>query len=136
MNNSSNTTNREQQLLTWTQIISDCQAAKATGTKVRDWLKANNISKDTYYYWYREVKDSYISSSLPEIVPVSEAIVPSTTPIPMSYPNGNTSLVSTAEASTSMQSSIKLSINGIDIEVSELTNPELLSNVIKAVRYA
>ena len=135
MINSSNT-NKEQQLCIWTQIISDCQSAKAAGTKVKDWLKANNISKDTYYYWYREVKDSYMSSSLPEIVPVSEAIVPSTTPIPMSYPNGNTSLVSTAEASTSMQSSIKLSINGIDIEVSELTNPELLSNVIKAVRYA
>lgn len=66
MNNSSNT-NREQLLLTWTQIISDCHAAKATGTKVRDWLKANNISKDTYYYWYKEAKDSYISSSTYQI---------------------------------------------------------------------
>ena len=133
----SNNSNREQQLCIWMQIISDCQSAKASGMKVKDWLKANNISKDTYYYWYREVKDSYMNSSLPEIVPVSEALTPSAAPVPMTYPNvGNTTLVPAAELSSSRTSSIKLSINGVDIEVTELTNPDLLSNVIKAVRYA
>ena len=132
MNNSSNT-NREQQLVTWSQIISDCQSARASGIKVRDWLKANNISKDTYYYWYREVKDSYISSSLPEIIQVPEVLIPSTSSIPGSCTDDNNS----SSASRSVQSSsIKLSINGINIEVNELSNPELLASVIKVVRYA
>lgn len=141
MNNSSNTTNREQQLLTWTQIISDCQAAKATGTKVKDWLKANNISKDTYYYWYREVKDSYINSSLPEIVPVSEVLTSSNTSSAsesftnVSYHDTNNTTFP-ATPSVSPSSSVRLSINVISIEVNKLTNPELLTNVIKAVHYA
>ena len=135
MNNSGNT-NKEQQLCIWTQIISDCQSAKASGTKVKDWLKANNISKDTYYYWYREVKDSYMESSLPEIVPVSDTLIPASTPAHMSYSNANNTSFTPAPALSKHSSSIKLSVNGIDIEVNELTNPELLANVIKAVRYA
>ena len=132
MNNSSNT-NREQQLVTWSQIISDCQSARASGIKVRDWLKANNISKDTYYYWYREVKDSYISSSLPEIIQVPEALISSNESIPGSCTNhGKPS----SAALSVHSSSIKLSVNGINIEVNELSNPELLANVIKVVRYA
>lgn len=41
---------REQNLQNWSKIISECQAAKAQGTKVRDWLEAHNIPHDTYYY--------------------------------------------------------------------------------------
>lgn len=135
--NNSNNANREQQLYIWTQIISDCQAAKSAGTKVKDWLKANNISKDTYYYWYREVKDSYMSSSLPEIIPVSESLIPdSLETTPINYRSITDNPSSYKSLSTSNCSCIKLSVNDISIEVNELTNPELLTNVIKAVRYA
>jgi len=135
--NNSNNSNREQQLYVWTQIISDCQSAKAAGTKVKDWLKANNISKDTYYYWYREVKDSYMSSSLPEIIPIAESLIPdSMESSPISYTSITDNSLSCKPASIGNPSSIKLSINDISIEVNELTNPELLTNVIKAVRYA
>ena len=135
MKNFSNT-NREQQLCIWTQIISDCQCAKASGTKVKDWLETNNISKDTYYYWYnRVVKDSYMSSSLPEIIPVPEDLIPSSvSPAHLSYPSASNAAFTSA--SSVKHSSVKLSINGISIEVNELTDPELLANVIKAVRYA
>lgn len=133
--NNSNNSNREQQLCIWTQIISDCQSAKASGTKVKDWLKTNNISKDSYYYWYRMVKDSYMSSSLPEIIPVSKDLITSpVSPAPLSCPSSSD--VTFASIPPLNHSSVKLSINGISIEVNELTNHELLANVIKAVRYA
>ena len=54
MNNPTSLT-REQNLHNWSQIISECQEAKARGTKVRDWLETRGISHDTYYYWYAEV---------------------------------------------------------------------------------
>lgn len=108
--NNSNNFNRNQQLSIWTQIISDCQSAKASGTKVKDWLKANNISKDTYYYWYREVKDSYIASAPLEVVPVSESLV-------SSYDESDSVLCSSTNDSKSIpvnnSTSIKLSFNDI-----------------------
>lgn len=48
--NNTNSTNHSKQLRTWVKIINDCKAAKASGTTVKDWLKANNISHNTYYY--------------------------------------------------------------------------------------
>ena len=104
--NNTNSTNHSKQLRTWAKIINDCKAAKASGTTVKDWLKANNISHDTYYYWYAEVKKAYVNDSLPEIVSVDNELT----------------------------SCIKLSINDVSIEVNELTNPELLANVIKVMR--
>ena len=106
--NNTNSTNHSKQLRIWAKIINDCKAAKASGTTVKDWLKANNISHDTYYYWYAEVKKAHVNDSLPEIVSADNELV----------------------------SCIMLSINDVSIEINELTNPELLANVIKAVRYA
>ena len=51
--NNTNSTNHSKQLRTWAKIINDCKAAKASGTTVKDWLKTNNISHDTYYYCNR-----------------------------------------------------------------------------------
>ena len=48
--NNTNSTNHSKQLRTWAKIINDCKEAKASGNNVKDWLKANNISHDTYYY--------------------------------------------------------------------------------------
>ena len=67
--NNTNSTNHSKQLRTWAKIINDCKAAKASGTTVKDWLKANNISHDTYYYWYAEVKKAYVNDSLPHLIP-------------------------------------------------------------------
>ena len=36
--------------------------------KLIDWLHENNISKDQYYYWRRQLKETIIAASLPEFV--------------------------------------------------------------------
>ena len=43
MNNPTSLT-REQNLHNWSQIISECQEAKARGTKVRDWLEMRLVA--------------------------------------------------------------------------------------------
>ena len=73
--NNTNSTNHSKQLRTWAKIINDCKVAKASGTTVKDWLKANNISHDTYYYWYAEVKKAYVNDSLLEIASVDNKLV-------------------------------------------------------------
>lgn len=134
--NNTNSTNQSKQLRTWAKIINDCKEAKASGTNVKDWLKANNISHDTYYYWYVEVKKAFVNNSLPEIVAVNNELVSSSSSIPAKPSNfSNVSSPSTRLPSYA-PSCIKLSINDVSIEVNELTNPELLANVLKAVLYA
>ena len=62
MNNPTSLT-REQNLHNWSQIISECQEAKARGTKVRDWLETRGISHDTYYVTalFRGIKKPQLS---------------------------------------------------------------------------
>lgn len=127
MNNCSSTVNSNQ-IETWAKIIADCKEAKASGIKVLDWLNSQGISRDTYYYWYSRVKSAYLEKSDHEIVPLSEGIISPPTSSAKQHQNICSHGVPV--------SSIKLSINGITIEVNELVNPELLTNVIKAVRYA
>ena len=134
--NNTNSTNHSKQLRTWAKIINDCKAAKASGTTVKDWLKANNISHDTYYYWYAEVKKAFVNDSLPEIVAVSNDLISSSASIPAKPSNLSNVSSPSARIPSYAPSCIKLSINDVTIEVNELTNPELLANVIKAVRYA
>ena len=134
--NNTNSTNHSKQLRTWAKIINDCKAAKASGTTVKDWLKTNNISHDTYYYWYAEVKKAFVNDSLPEIVAVSNDLISSSASIPAKPSNFSNVSSPSARIPSYAPSCIKLSINDVTIEVNELTNPELLANVIKAVRYA
>ena len=44
---------REKQLETWTAIIQEC---RNSGMKTKDWLAENNISKDQYYYWSKQLR--------------------------------------------------------------------------------
>ena len=79
---------------------------------------------------------AYVNDSLPEIVAVNNELVSSSGSIPATPSNfSNVSSPSTRIPSYA-PSCIRLSINDVSIEVNELTNPELLSNFIKAVRYA
>lgn len=33
------------------------QSRKLSGLKVNDWCEQNSISRDSYYYWYRKLKN-------------------------------------------------------------------------------
>jgi len=127
MNNPTSLT-REQNLHTWSHIISECQEAKASGVKVIDWLKSHNISKDTYYYWYAEVRKEFLPEQA-SIVPVPSKLINgdmvSSNPTPVTCSPQNTT-----------STCIRLIINDVSIEVSHLSDTDTLVNVIKAVRYA
>ena len=130
MNNPTSLT-REQNLHNWSQIIAECQEAKARGTKVRDWLETRDISHDAYYYWYAEVRKELINSA-GSIFPIQETVKKSA--------NYSNSIVTTdgsiPHPQTQTSYFIRIVINDISIEVTNLTNPDTLTNVIKAVRYA
>ena len=52
---------REKQLETWTAIIQEC---RNSGMKTKDWLAENNISKDQYYYWFKQLRLTVVGTFL------------------------------------------------------------------------
>lgn len=45
----------------------------SSGLRVADWCQENNISIHAYYYWKRIIKQEYVKSILPDIVPIGFA---------------------------------------------------------------
>lgn len=123
---------RQAKIAKWTSLLND-QAA--SGLKVTDWCKENNISIHAYYYWKRIIKEEYIQSILPEIVPIGSG---SPNPCP-----GST-IIPTVESrdlcnSRNIQkhaSTVSISIGDIHIEIGASASDEVISGIIKAVRYA
>ena len=122
---------KEQQLQNWLKIMADVKEAKNSGVTISDWLTQHNLSKDKYYYWQRELKKAAILDSLPEIVSVpTDVIKPTTEACSDTY-------YQVSDNHTSMAlNHVSISVNSVVIDVYSLQDPELLSNVIKAVRYA
>ena len=52
---------RKKQLETWTAIIQEC---RNSGMKTKDWLAENNISKDQYYYWFKQLRLTVVGTLL------------------------------------------------------------------------
>lgn len=101
----------------WTSLIQEC---RSSGMKVKDWCQQNQISKDTYYYWFREVRKAACvalegkSVSEPCFVPVPSKIV---------------------EAPVS-PSEMKISIGNATVEVNGSTSPEILRMVLEVLANA
>ncbi|MBP5623832.1 MAG: hypothetical protein J6X36_03090 [Lachnospiraceae bacterium] len=119
---------RQARLNEWAAKFSD---QKASGLKVADWCKQNNVSKDTYFYWKRQVKNAVISQALPDIVPL--AITPAV------VPNSSTELVSSDAATcTTCTTGVcaKIHFGEFTVELDVSAPESFIRSVIKAVRYA
>ena len=108
----------------WAATIREQQNSSLSVTA---WCKQNHLSTTQFYYWKRKLKDKYVESQLPDIVPLTTTVsqqccTSCTTDDPLYGMSG--------------LSSIKLSINDVSIEINESTSEYLLSKVIKAVRHA
>lgn len=118
-------------LQNWTKLIQDQQASNLT---VDDWCKENNLSRNSFYYWNRLIKENLLDSRSHDIVPIempmcsAPNVIPAT-PVPI-LASDCTSLAPTSTPS------LTISVNGISIEVTDDTSDILLTKVIKAVRNA
>ena len=98
----------------WASIIQDC---KASGLKVDDYCTEHNISRNSYYYWLRKVKESAIEQSgslFAEVAPSFTAVMPDYSVAP----------------------SVSICLGDAVIQINEGTSSHLLHTVIGAVRNA
>ena len=109
---------------------------KASGLTVADWCQQNNISKHSYFYWKRRLKDEAVSQALPEIVPLA------VTPVPLSVNNSQVltpvqdqSCKSCTTCAT--DSCVRIHMHDITlVELGPSASEELICRIIKAVRHA
>ena len=84
-----------------------------------------------FYYWKRIAKEAYVSSIMPEIVPLP---IKSLQPIPAS--DDEHELYKLRESSEKKTNSVTISIDDIHIEIGSNASDEMISGIIKAVRHA
>ena len=115
------------QLQRWKALIQDRMNSKL---KILEWCKQNNVSKDAYYYWLKQVRIEAFpevnskfnrpvikeTNSFVEIQPVASSIV--------------------APASISSRPSAIIRINGLEIELFDNSSTVFIRQLMEAVRYA
>ena len=118
----------------WTALF---QEQAASGLTVRDWCNQKSLSIHAFYYWKRLAKEMYVSSIMPDIVPVSINEVP---PAPVQdlsvQENLSKSYKLRNSSSPSTPNDVTVSIGDVNISIGACASDELISNIIKAVRHA
>lgn len=115
------------QLQRWKALIKDRMNSKL---KILEWCEQNNVSKDAYYYWLKQIRIEAVaeanskfnkpviseSNSFVEIQPVASSVV--------------------ASASIKSRPSAIIRGNGLEIELFEVASPTFIRQLMEAVRYA
>ena len=116
------------------------QNQAASSLTVKDWCSQNNISIHTYNYWKHQLKEEYVQSALPDIVPLSASQSPSNTE---SIPKTQTLITAPCISYNSLESrdslntnSIYITCGDIQLSVNASISDERLLRILKAVRYA
>ena len=118
----------------WASRFADQQAS---GLTVAEWCRQNEISRDSYFYWKRKLKDELITQALPEIVPLNlpDVSAPECKPIiPLPSDDSRTSCTTWPTCTTN--SPAKIHIGNVMIELDASASENFITSVIKAVCHA
>lgn len=121
-------------LLKWTTRFKE---QSDSGLTVKDWCSQNSISIHAFYYWKRAAKEAYVNSIMPEIVPIS---LGSPAPIIEERIQPDTSELCNSDNLHELlpisPKSISVAVDDIRIEIGSGASEDVISRLIKAVRYA
>ena len=117
----------------WTAIIED---RIASGLKINEYCEKNQLSRNSYFYWLRKIREERATSVLPDnndLLPASVSTGALVELVPSSNHNNS---ISKIEVSDEKQETFGFSINGISITVGHDISEELLSKIMRAARNA
>ena len=114
-------TAKQYRLQQWTEQIHACRNRPA-GMSVEEWCGEQGITKATYYYRLRCVREACLEGLRPgEMVPVSRALM---------------AACQEKEKESSQQGGLDLEWNQYTIHVTVDTDPSLLASVLRVIRHA
>lgn len=114
-----NTTKKLQQakLDQWAVL---CKEQSESGLTVRQWCEQKGYTIHTYNYWKHRLKESYVDSVLPDIVPITLQA-----PAPLHE-----------SADSCINSTISVALCGVSISLDPSTSDEMLCRIITALCHA
>ena len=121
----------------WASIIAD---RKSSGLNIDEYCKINNISRNSYFYWLRQIRENVASSiepaeiSLP--IPAAAGTLVELVPSQSSLKPAVVSSVPQISVSPDTDETINISVNGVTIPVRSCTSDELLIKIMRAARNA
>ena len=96
------------------------KAAQESGLSIKDWCERNGITKYTYYYWKRKLKDLCLDQmDIPSFVDISGEL-PSQSPTPQREPEVSASVI----------------LQGLRIDVYESASQAFLRKLMEAAKNA
>ena len=120
---------------TLNEWVSRIKEQKSSGLSISEWCRQNNLSKDKYFYWKRQIKTEVVEQSLPDIVPLA---IPSASSQLASYPTTSPVGFENCTSCTTFTptSNARILINGVSIEIDSTASESFIRNLVKAVRHA
>lgn len=112
------------------------QNQAASGLTVKDWCLQNNISIHSYNYWKHKLKEEYVQSTLPDIVPLTASQLPVTG---LNQTVNTQSLNACTYSSYNSRDSLDticIEYRDIRLTIGSSVSEEQILRILKAVRYA
>lgn len=129
-----NQTLHQANLAKWSALINEQQSS---GLNIKQWCQENNHSLYAFYYWKRILKEEYVKSVIPDIVPITpESLSSEANPRLESRDLYNSCNHSLAEVTPAASKTVSVSVGDIKIDIGDNASDDLISRIIKAVRYA
>lgn len=120
------------------------QEQASSGLTAKAWCAQNNFTIHTYNYWKHLLKQEYVDSILPDIVPLTDCL---TDPIPDPHAPSDHHVLSASHLScnsrelhelpnTNTNNTICISTGDIQLNIGPSVSEECVLRILKAVRYA
>lgn len=117
----------------WTAIIED---RIASGLKIDEYCEKNQISRNSYFYWLRKIREEMSTSVLPNHNDLLPAAVSTGALVELVSSSNHNDSISKIKVSDEKPETFGFSINGISITVGHDISEELLSKIMRAARNA
>ncbi|MFP3154959.1 IS66 family insertion sequence element accessory protein TnpB [Lachnospiraceae bacterium ZAX-1] len=116
---------REYRLARWAEALRE---QKASGQSKDEWCKANEVSRNQYFYWQRKLRETayeQLSATQNEAVQTGLA-VPEFTEIRIAEP-----VAATTQPEVFQPSTIRVEVSGIQISADSTYPPEKLAQLLR-----
>lgn len=117
----------------WTAIIED---RIASGLKIDEYCEKNQLSRNSYFYWLRKIREESAASTLPDHNDLLPASVSTEALVELVPSSGHNDSIPKIEVPDEKPESFGFSVNGISITVGHDISEELLSKIMRAARNA
>lgn len=114
-----------------------------SGLTVKNWCNQNSISIHTYNYWKHVLKEEYVDTILPDIIPVTSLAspLPASRDVPSKSSHitqsGLSFSLDSRESNNSCDASqIRIAIGDAKISFASTVSDEMICRIIRAVRHA